>query len=82
MERLKSHSTYMQQRVASWMQAIGVRALNTYGEGLQQADKWTCGLNRKHGSRSMLDYIGVSIQIEGIARPTSEQDLRTECSLA
>ena len=78
---LASHTSMMQQRVLAWMQTLGIKALNTFGEGLARPEMWTCGLNRKDAARSQIDYIGTSLHVDGTARPVNHMDLRSEMAL-
>ena len=41
---LRSHSWTSRYKIAEWLQSLGLRALNTFGEGQPE---WTCGRFRK-----------------------------------
>ena len=69
-----SHKPSMQSAVIGWMQALGVRALNTFGHQLGNVDPgvmWTCGTKRRLGKRTQIDFVCVSANMNGTASPSS-----------
>ena len=54
---LKSHSSSLFSPVLSWMRALGVRALNTFGEEAPLELLWTCGKKRPLHKRSQIDFV-------------------------
>eukprot|EP00959_Pyramimonas_sp_CCMP1952_P289695 6058796-Pyramimonas_sp.AAC.1 len=58
---LRSHSSSMQNTICSWMAALGIRAMNTFGEAPSTNFRerlWTCGVKRALDARSQIDFIG------------------------
>ena len=71
---LKSHSQAMIHQVLSWMQLLGVRALNTFEQNTNTESLWTCGTKRQLEKRSQIDFICVTSGISGGARALSNLD--------
>ena len=78
LQPLKSHSSVMQQRILGWLQLVGLRALNTYGDVLAPSELWTCGVKRKAPLRSQIDFIGVTDDLIGSAAAVNFLDLKGE----
>eukprot|EP00959_Pyramimonas_sp_CCMP1952_P382716 8019394-Pyramimonas_sp.AAC.1 len=47
----------MQQSIASWLQALGLRALNTFGSDILDRELETCGQKRREQSRSQIEPV-------------------------
>jgi len=66
---MKSHGWNSRYKILEWMRSLGLRALNTFGDG---APNWTCGRSRPPGARSMIDYVGISPNLVGSVEVTTE----------
>ena len=78
---LPSHKTKMQNQILDWMFTLGVRAANTFGEEDALSELWTCGIKRRLAARSQIDFIGLSADLTGLAKPMSFLDLKSEPAL-
>ena len=76
-----SHSASMQSNILSWLQQFNLRALNTFSDDSAAPSLWTCGWKRLFPERSQIDYVGVTPDISGCARPVNEGTLRDKLVL-
>ena len=70
----KSHTAAMAASVTSWFGALGVRAMNTFGDVSNissLASLWTCGTKRRLASRTQIDFVAVSCRVQGQAQKTA-----------
>ena len=76
LDPLPSHSITMQHDVLSWFEQLGVRALNTFNDGMSPLGFWTCGWKRPLAKRSQIDFIAVSSTVRGNAHPVHDATLQ------
>ena len=80
-EPLRSHNPSMQHQIVSWMEALGIRALNTYNGEAAHSELWTCGLRRKEKARSQIDFVAVSDGLDGVGKSVKFFDIKSESAL-
>ena len=78
LQPLRSHTTGMQERILGWMQLLGIRAINTFGDKLAPSELWTCGIKRKAQDRSQIDFIGVTPDFSGQGNVFNILDMKSE----